>query len=221
VLNVAKNLRTSGAAAFFHIEADAEPQQAQAATAVAEPPTPEPHDDAPDVDPIEAAPSAPVIAATYDPAPEPLAEPSPAAEPNKVAEPIPVRLERAADAGRVDELHDLLAFDPKDDEERFTQRFYEAEYHSLCNRPLPALAVLASLDRTSLSEQQREQVWFKTAVCQRSMNDFAAADETLKRLLGAYPGRPEYARLAKLNYEQFVGEQASDVQILQKTTTLE
>ena len=158
--------------------------------------------------------------------PEPAAPPPPsedtiAPEPAPPAEPIAVRLERAADAGRVDELHELLAFDPKNDEERFAQRFYEAEYHALCNRPLPALSILAGLDGTSLTEAQREQVWFKTAVCQRSMNDFAAADETLKRLLGAYPGRTEYARLAKLNYEQFVGEQANDVPILQKTSTLE
>ena len=215
VLNVAKHLKGAGAAAFFHIEAEAAAPPVQPTSDV--PPLPRP---------VEVAEPQAVIAAPYHPDPEPAVAPAQHAQPIPVAapkpvEPIAVRLERAADAGRIDELHDLLAFEPKNDEERFTQRFYEAEYHALCNRPLPALAILAGLDRTTLSEQQREQVWFKTAVCQRSMNDFAGADETLKRLLAAYPGRTEYARLAKLNYEQFVGAQASDVPILQKTTTLE
>lgn len=203
VASVAHYLGKAGASAFFHIEAEAEP---------AAPPPPS-HDTIA----LDAAPAPEPVVAAFTDAIAPPAAPEPA----RPTEPIALRLERAADAGRVDELHDLLAFDPKSDEERFAQRFYEAEYHTLCNRPLPALSILAGLDRAPLTEAQREQVWFKTAVCQRSMNDFAAADETLKRLLGAYPGRTEYARLAKLNYEQFVGEQANDVPILQKTTTLE
>ncbi len=202
--NVAKNLGAAGAAAFFHIESETEPS-APPAMATETPP---------ELSTETAEPNVVIELAN-----EPSVPPSP--PPVEVSEPMALRLERAADAGRVDELHDLLAFEPKDEEERFAQRFYEAEYHALSNRPLPALAILASLDRTPLSERQRERVWFKTAVCQRSMNDFAAADETLKRLLGAYPGRAEYVRLAKHNYEQFVGEQASDVPILQKTTSLD
>jgi len=58
-------------------------------------------------------------------------------------------------------------------------------------------------------------------VCQRSMNDFAGANETLKRLVAAFPGRAEYDRLERRNYEQFVGDQANDVPILQKTTSLD
>ena len=131
------------------------------------------------------------------------------------------RIERALDDGRADELHDLLAFEPKDDAERFAQRFYEAEYHTLCSRPLPALAILTKLGESSLTDEQKQRVWLKTAVCQRSMNDFAGANDTLKRLVTAFPGRAEYERLERHNYEQFLGNQANDVAVLQKTTSLD
>ncbi len=150
-------------------------------------------------------------------APTPAPAPAPAAPTPTLME----RIERAVEEHRADELHDLLAFEPKDDAERFAQRFYEAEYHIMCNRPLPALEVLAKLDMPSLSDEQKQRVWFKIAVCQRSMNDFAGANETLKRLVATFPGHAEYERLERRNYEQFVGDQANDVPILQKTTSLD
>jgi hypothetical protein len=53
------------------------------------------------------------------------------------------------------------------------------------------------------------------------MNDFAGANETLKRLTDAFPGRPEYDRLARRNQEQFLAAQSIDVAVLQKTTSLD
>ena len=156
----------------------------------------------------------PVVAQAVVPTP---AVEAPVATPPSIIE----RIERALDDGRADELHDLLAFEPKDDAERFAQRFYEAEYHTLCNRPLPALAILTKLGESSLSDEQKQRVWLKTAVCQRSMNDFAGANDTLKRLVKEFPGRPDYERLERHNYEQFVGDQANDVAVLQKTTSLD
>ncbi len=230
VENVARRLGDAGATAFFHIdgadEVDVEESPihtAEVATASASA-TEEVPANADVADVVDAIADAPVTEqAVHDAEPaSPVAAAQP--EPAAAAEPEPSvveRIERAVEAGRVDELHDLLAFEPKNDEERFAQRFYEAEYHTLCNRPLPALEILTKLAESSLTESQNERVWFKTAVCQRSMDDFAGANETLKRLVDAFPGRAEYERLARRNYEQFVGEQANEVAVLQKTTSLD
>jgi tetratricopeptide (TPR) repeat protein len=130
-------------------------------------------------------------------------------------------IEQAVEDLRVNELHDLLTFRPQDDAERFAQRFYEAEYHVLSSRPLPALEILIKLGDSPLTEDQKQRVWLRTAACQRSMNDFAGANETLKRLTDAFPGRPEYDRLARRNHEQLLGAQSNDVAVLQKTTSLD
>jgi len=97
----------------------------------------------------------------------------------------------------------------------------EAEYHVLSSRPLPALEILTKLANSPLTDDQKQRVWARTAVCQRSMNDFAGAQDTLKRLTDAFPGNPEYDRLARRNYEQLLAAQSSDVAVLQKTTSLD
>ncbi|HXV13711.1 MAG TPA: tetratricopeptide repeat protein, partial [Candidatus Krumholzibacteria bacterium] len=94
-------------------------------------------------------------------------------------------------------------------------------YHSLSNRPLKALEIMIKLDEPSLSDADKQRLWLRTAVCQRSMNDFAGAKDTLERLVESFPGRPEFERLARRNLEQLVGAQTDGVAILQKTTTLD
>ena len=230
VNHVARQLSEVGAAAFFHIDgadagaADTPPRDETSRRDETPPP-----DQAPMFKEATAA-RAPIDAASYAKPPAsfetmpeiPVETPASAAAPPEPEAPsIIARLERATERGRAEELHDLLAFEPKDDAEIFAQRFYQAEYHSLSNRPLPALDVLSKLAESTLSDDQRERVWFRTAVCQRSMNDFAGANDTLKRLVEAYPDRTEYKRLERRNYEQFIGEQANEVPILQKTTSLD
>jgi hypothetical protein len=130
-------------------------------------------------------------------------------------------MERAADEGRADELGELLRYEPKDDAEVFARRYYEAEHMVLSNRPLPAIRILAGLDDPGLSDEQKRRVWFKLAVCQRMVHDFAAASETLTRLVDAFPGREEYARLARTNFEQHLAEQSRQTTVLEKTSSLD
>ena len=209
VLNVARRLEEVGASAFFHIDGS-ENEEAH---------MPEIGDIVPARE--EATASRAPIDAVYHANPAPAPTPAPAPEPVAAEPSVIERLEAAAEHARVDELHDLLAFEPKDDVERFAQRFYEAEFHTLSNRPLPALEILEKLGNSALNDEQKQRVWFKIAVCQRSMNDFAGANDTLKRLVDAFPGCAEYDRLARRNQEQFLGEQANDVAVLQKTTSLD
>jgi hypothetical protein len=222
VANVATRLGEVGASAFFHID-DEEP----VAESTPAPPRP-PIDAAAYAHSSPAPEPAPAVEISQEPAMDEAArvveEKLVEAAVETPAEPVPTPIdliERALEDGRIDDLHDLLAFEPTNEAERFAQRLYEAEYHTLCNRPLPALEILTKLGAWSLSDEQKQRVWFRTAVCQRSMNDFAGANDTLKRLTGAFPGRPEYERLERLNYAQFVAGQASDVAVLQKTTSLD
>jgi hypothetical protein len=187
--------------------------------------TPEPAEAS---EPVEVAPPAPAVSAAPEPAPSvpeaPKTFDSELARFRKGelsgAETVAL-IEQAIESARVDDLHDLLAFDPENDAERFAQRFYEAEYHTLCNRPLKALEIMIKLDGPSLEDDQKQRLWLRTAVCQRSMNDFAGAKDTLERLVESFPGRSEFERLARRNLEQLVGVQSDGVAILQKTTSLD
>jgi hypothetical protein len=179
-------------------------------------------------EPVEVAPPLPAVSAAPEPAPSvpeaPKTFDSELARFRKGelsgAETVAL-IEQAIESARVDDLHDLLAFDPENDAERFAQRFYEAEYHTLCNRPLKALEIMIKLDGPSLEDDQKQRLWLRTAACQRSMNDFAGAKDTLERLVESFPGRSEFERLARRNLEQLVGVQADGVAILQKTTSLD
>jgi hypothetical protein len=193
VQNVATQLEKVGAAAFFHIDGS-EGERSSAASV---------------------APVAPETPKTFE---SELARYHKGELDNAAVISL---IEQAVEDLRLDELHDLLSFQPQDDAERFAQRFYEAEYHVLNSRPLPALEILTKLGDSPLTDEQKQRVWFRTAACQRSMNDFAGANETLKRLIEAFPGRPEYDRLARRNYEQLLGAQSNDVAVLQKTTSLD
>jgi tetratricopeptide (TPR) repeat protein len=249
VSNVAKRLGEAGASAFFHIDGDVEspapatlaaaaPNQAPAAPAASADAKPV-SADSPSPAPIDAVayartptetPAATVI--SLPAAMDGEADAPPAAEPTFEDELARFRkgeldnarvialIQRATEERRLDDLHDLLSFAPRDDAEKFAQRYYEAEYHALSGRPLPALDILARLGDHNLTDDQRRRLWFKMAVCQRSMNDFAAASDTLRRLTQAFPDQPEFARLARRNTEQ-LAEQAGDVPVLQKTTSLD
>lgn len=225
VQNVAGHLGAIGAAAFFHIdenEGAREPVQAVESAAAATSTLP-----SVDPEPVHAGPE---IANVAPAAPEEPAAPTPKTFESELAcfrkgeldnAAVIALIEQAVENSRLDELHDLLAFEPKDNAEKFAQRFYEAEHHVLSNRPLPALEILTKLGDSPLTDEQKERVWFRTAVCQRTMNDFSGANDTLKRLLKAFPGHPEYDRLARRNYEQYLAEQSNDVAVLQKTTSLD
>jgi len=203
VNRVAQKLYDAGAAAFFHVDGEAGFGDAQGAA-----------------DPI-------ALAVDLDSGPEveSVAIPLPAPEPfASVAATVASRieeLERAAEDGRVDELLDLLDFKPSNDAEKFAQSYHQAEYQLLANRPLQALKLFVALDTPSLSDEQKRRVWFKTAACQRSTHDFAAAKQTLERLVQAFPGVAAYERLSQRNYEQYLSEQGSSAPMLEKTTSLD
>jgi tetratricopeptide (TPR) repeat protein len=203
VNRVAQKLYEAGASAFFHVDADAGLGETEApADPIA---LPAELDFEPEVASVAMAPTAI----------EPLA-PGTESATSRIAE-----LERAAEDGHVDELLDLLDFKPANEAEEFARSYYQAEYQLLANRPLQALKLFVALDTPSLSDDQKRRVWFKMAACQRSTHDFAAARQTLERLLKAFPGVAAFERLAQRNYEQYLHEQGRDAPMLEKTTSLD
>ena len=203
VNRVAEKLHEAGAAAFFHVDGDTGLGDA-------------PGDSDPITRTIDFDSESEDAAATLTlPTPDSLTSVT-ATVASRIDE-----LERAAEDGRVDELHDLLDFEPANEGEKFARAYYTAEYQLLANRPLLALKLFVALDTPSLSDEQKRRVWFKTAVCQRSTQDFAAAKQTLERLVKAFPGVPEYQRLSERNYEQYISEPCGDAPMLEKTTSLD
>ncbi len=204
VNRVAQKLYEAGASAFFHVDGEAGLGDPQAGN-----------------DPItrtldlDSEPEAAAPAIVTPPTPDAVAPDTPGAG-SRIAQ-----LERAAEDGRVDDLHDLLDFVPANEAEEFARSYYQAEYQLLANRPLQALKLFVALDTPSLSDEQKRRVWFKTAACQRSTHDFEAAKRTLERLVKAFPGVAEYERLSQRNYEQYLSEQSSAATMLEKTTTLD
>ena len=210
VTNVAQKLYEAGAAVFFHIdnETSAEAESTEGAGV-----------------------EAPVAAAARE---EPAA-PAPAAKAKESFEQRFARfsrgelanaavlelLEEAVEEGHADELHELLYFQPQTGEEHFARYYYEAEYHILSNRPIQALEILARLDTPDLGSVQKQRVWYKIAVAQRMIHNFAGASETLERLVELFPGREDFARLKRRNHEQFIETQSLAVTTLEKTSSLD
>jgi len=213
VANVGQQLYAVGAAAFFHIEGGSDA-------------SPEPDGPAPSPDAYVEPP------ARKDPPPSSRgpesAEPAPFAEEfqrftrGELGNAAVVALmERALQDGRVDELQELLCFEPGTGAEYFARYYYQAEYHALRNLPLQALEILAKLDTPDLDDEHRQRVWFKIAACQRMLHNYAGANDTLSRLVEHFPDHPEYARLKRRNHEQFLAEQSLTATVLEKTSTLD
>ncbi|MDH4337690.1 MAG: tetratricopeptide repeat protein [Candidatus Krumholzibacteria bacterium] len=237
VVNVGQKLYETGAAAFFHVDAeDAAPQ--------AEEPAPKPAP-APKAKTAAAPPAKPETKTAPKPpaAPEPKAAPEPVAVPEVEPESVVpatfeaqfaqfrngcldgarviALMETAVAEGRVDALQELLKYEAKNDAESFSRSYFEAEHLIMSSRPLPAMKILAGLDTPGLSDDQKRRLWFRLAACQRAIHDFAAAQETLTRLVEAFPDREEYARLARTNFEQHLSEQSRQTPALQKTSSLD
>jgi tetratricopeptide (TPR) repeat protein len=246
VANVARKLYETGAAAFFHVDADDKDTRAKAEAQ-------------PEIEGQPAVEDSPApAAAEFEPGPMAAPEPSPAPEPESApvialeaasdaVKPEPevvlpaafearfelfrnglldgkyviALMESAVEEGRIDELGELLRHQPRDEAEAFSYRYFEAEHMIMGGRPLPAMKILAGLDSPGLSDEQKRRVWFKLAACQRAIHDFAAAQETLTRLVDAFPSREEYARLARTNFEQHLSEQSRQTTALEKTSTLD
>jgi tetratricopeptide (TPR) repeat protein len=213
VTNVAQKLYETGAAAFFHIDGQqtpAEPASSDesAFDGTAEPPTSEPVESA-SMKPDEAAKE------TFE---ERFARFSRGELPNSA---VLALLEETVEDGREHELHELLYFEPETGEEHFARYYYHAEYHIMCNRPIQALEILAKLDTPGLESAQKLRVWYKIAVAQRMTHNYAGANETLERLVQAFPGRDDLARLKKRNHEQSIEEQSFAATTLEKTSSLD
>lgn len=210
VTNVAQKLYEAGAAAFFHIDGESAEQP-------------------------EASDEAPITGATVEPATDVAPAPGPVeATPETFQErfarfskgelsnaAVLVLLAEAVEDGRTDELHELLYFEPETGEEHFARYYYQAEYHLMSNRPLQALEILARLDMPGLETVQKGRVWFKIAVAQRMTHNYTGANETLERLVQAFPGREDFARLKKRNHEQSIEAQSFAATTLEKTSSLD
>jgi hypothetical protein len=51
--------------------------------------------------------------------------------------------------------------------------------------------------------------------------NFAGANDTLRRLVELFPDNPEYARLKRRNDEQLLDEQGREATVLEKTSSLD
>jgi len=220
VTNVAQKLYETGAAVFFHIDEDA--KAAAQEDEVREAPAPAATPAAP-----AAEPAPPVIAAAPVPGPAPAVKETFEERYARYSRgelsnaTVLVLLEEAVEDGRTEELHELLYFEPETGAEHFARYYYQAEYHILSNRPIQALEILARLDTPDLEAPQKQRVWYKIAIAQRMAHNYAGANETLDRLVQHTPGREEFARLKRRNYEQFIESQSLAATTLEKTSSLD
>jgi hypothetical protein len=211
VTNVAQALHRAGATAFFHVDGaentppeatPAEPARADGAREVVTPAS-------------VAEPAPPPPSADFE---SEFARFKRGELNNRSALEL---MDRAVEDGRVEQLAELLRFEPETGAEHFARYYFQAEYEALRNRPLQALEILARLDTPDLGDDQRRRVWFKIAVCQRMTRNFAGANDTLQRLVDRFPNQTEYARLKRHNHEQLLAEQSGAAPVLEKTSTLD
>ncbi len=211
VTNVAQKLYETGAAAFFHIDDEHTAANAESTKAPTAVETVAETETAASV----AAQAPEPVTATFE---ERFARFSRGELSNSAVLEL---LAEAVEDGRADELHELLYFEPETGEEHFARYYYQAEYHVMCNRPLQALEILAKLDTPGLETVQKQRVWFKIAVAQRMTHNYSGANETLERLVQAFPGREDFARLKKRNHEQSIEAQSFAATTLEKTSSLD
>lgn len=126
----------------------------------------------------------------------------------------------AVEGAHENELRELLYFEPASDEEKFARRLYQVDYHMMRSRPLAALEIIAEIQKDINSDEQRKQVWYKRAVCQRTVGDFEAANQTLNELRELAPDSEEIERLARRNHQQYLQNQSEGAPVLEKTTSL-
>jgi len=214
VANVAQKLYEAGAAVFFHVDSGDATQTAPEPAAASDEPAGDDTVIAVVPEPEESTPPA-EVPATFESLYQEFRNGS-------LDRPRVIELMEIATAeGRAGELGELLAFQPEGREEIFACRCFEAEHLLMKNRPLPAIKILAALDAPWLSSDQKRRVWFKIAICQRAVRDFAGAHETLTRLIDAFPNQEEFARLARTNFQQHLAEQSRLATALEKTSTLD
>jgi tetratricopeptide (TPR) repeat protein len=216
VTNVAQKLYEAGAAVFFHIDDEASADAAVTENASGDAPTAT--TEAPAAAPAAPAPSPAAAPAAKETFEQRYARFSKGELSNAVVLEL---MAEAVEDGRADELHELLYFEPETGEEHFARYYYQAEYHILSNRPLQALEILARLDTPALETAHKQRVWYKIAVAQRMIHNFAGAGETLDRLVEQFPGREDFARLKRRNQEQFIETQSLAVMTLEKTSSLD
>ncbi len=234
VTNVGQKLYEAGAAVFFHID-DVAPETTTPEPA-AEPQTKADDELATIIEPqappapaMEPEVEAPEVAAASSPDPEDTTDEASTIEEayerfqrgELKGAAVVALMERAIREGRVEQTRDLLSFQPDGDAEKFARLYFEAEYLSVCGRLLPALEILAQIDALGLTDDQKQRVWYKMAVCQRMVRDFGAANTTLTRLVETFPAREDYSRLLRTNFEQYISEQSVEAVALEKTSTLE
>jgi len=207
VTNIAQKLYEAGAAAFFHIEDTATPEDAVETAPATEP---------------EAARPAETPAPVSTPAVETFAERYARFKAGELANSaILTLLEEATSDGHVEELHELLFFEPETGAEHFSRYYYRSEYLLLRNLPLQALEILARIDTPDLDHEQKRRVWYKIAIAQRMSHNYEGAAMTIDRLIEHYPNREELTRLKRRNHEQLVAEQAMAAPTLEKTSSLD
>lgn len=206
VSNVAQKLYEAGAAAFFHIEDTATPDDTVETAPAAEP----------EARPAEAPTPAPT------PAVETFTERYARFKRGELSNSaILVLLDEATTDGQIDELYELLFFEPETGAEHFSRYYYRSEYLLLRNLPLQALEILARIDTPDLDHEQKRRVWYKIAIAQRMSHNYEGAATTIDRLIEHYPNREEFTRLKRRNHEQLLAEQAMAAPTLEKTSSLD
>lgn len=128
-------------------------------------------------------------------------------------------LQEALADGKIDELRELLHFEPATPEEAYVQTRYRVDYFLCRGLPAAALDVLASIDLRSLTPERKKEVLCKKAACQTEMLDFESAHRTYLKLLKQCPSQ-EVSTMAKRNYDQYLRDQCESNPVLIKTTSL-
>jgi len=127
-------------------------------------------------------------------------------------------VEEAFESGRIEELRELLEFEPRNADEQLLRKRYQVECHIVDNYAVAALDILDTIDSSQLSDEETRFVGMKTAVCHRMMNEFEAAHEILLKLSERFPDDEDINKLARRNYEQFLRLQIDDSPALEKAT---
>ncbi len=129
-------------------------------------------------------------------------------------------IEEALMEGNFGKTRELLSFVPRNAKEACKRMILTARYYMLREMPFEALAALKSIRLEDLESEDKREVLIKLANCYRELHMYEAAQTTLLRLAGEWPGQDNVEKLIRRNYSDYLSELAEGAVTLEKSSRI-
>jgi len=126
--------------------------------------------------------------------------------------------QRAMDSSRLDDMREILTFEPETDEQARKRNVYLADYYMVTASPGEALKALEAIEIDNIDGEERKHCLIRLAACYQKLSRFEAAQRTHAKLIGENPGFKEADETISKNYRKYLREIVDGAMVLEKVT---